>query len=203
MADNISQDQLQQVIAKVNRELNVNINAEDFKSASYSVSSLKDILVQKTADELNGAWTTDMAFHKLRAAISQVKGMPPSSITDETELDQLFPASGRKAQVAKLNDAMGIQPDILKPNGVLYGILIVIFFACIPFSFAFDWFIGGIVMVVSGILIYAVSKTGNNFKVKTVGHLADHLAWRNYLKQKRDYVPVSEEEIRRKVEGLI
>ncbi len=203
MADNISNNQLQQLIASVNRELKVNINPEDFKSSSYSASSLKDLLTQKAADELNGEWTADMAFRKLKAAISQVAGVPSSSITDETELDKLFPASTRKAQVLKLNDAMGFKPDILKPNGVLYGILLVIFFACIPFSFAFDWFVGGIIMVVSGILIYIVSKTGNNFKVKTVGHLADHLAWRNYLKQKRDHIPVSEDEIRSKVERLL
>jgi len=203
MSDSITHDKLQQVIANVNRELKVNINPEDFKSASYSASSLKDILIQKAADELNGEWTTDMAFHKLKAAISQVAGVAQSTITDETELDKLFPSNTRKAQVEKLNEAMGFKMDILKPNGVLYGILLVLFFACIPFSFALDWFIGGIALVVLGALIYLVSKTGNTFKVKTVGHLADHLAWKNYLKQKRDHVPASEEEIRTKVDGLL
>jgi len=203
MSDSISQDQLQQVIANVNRELKVNINPEDFKSTSYSASSLKDILIQKTADELNGEWTTDMAFHKLKAAISQVAGVAPSTITDETELDKLFPSNTRKAQVAKLNDAMGFKMDILKPNGMLYGILLVLFFSGIPVSLGLSWFIGGITMLVSGLLIYILGKTGNTFKVKTVGHLADHLAWKNYLKQKRDHVPVSEEEIRTKVERLL
>lgn len=203
MADTISQEQLQQIIATVNRELKVNLLAEDFKSASYSASSFKDLVIQKVADELNGEWTTDMAFHKLKAAISQVVGVPSMAITEDSELDKLFPSSNRKVQVAKLNDAMGFRMDILKPNGALYGVALFVFFTGIPVSIGLSWFIGGIAMIVSGILIFILNKTGNTFKVKTVGHLADHLAWKNYLKQKRDHTSVSEEEIRMKIERLI
>lgn len=203
MADTFTKEQVESHIAKVNQQLNVHINPEDFKSASYSASSLKDLIVQKILDELNGEWTADMAFHKVKNAIAKVKNVAPSTLTDESSLEELFPKDNRKELVAKVNSEMGIEMDILKPNGVLYGILLVLFFACIPFSFAFDWFIGGITMAVCALLIYILSKTGNSFRLKTLGHLADHLAWRNYLKQKKGFEPVSEGAIRTKVEAII
>jgi hypothetical protein len=203
MADTFTKQQVESLIAKVNQQLNVHVNPEDFKSASYSASSLKDLIVQKIVDELNGEWTADMAFHKAKNAIAKVKNISPSTLSDESSLEELFPKENRKELVSKVNAEMGIQMDILKPNGVLYGILLVIFFACIPFSFAFDWFIGSITMVVAAILIYILTKTGNSFRLKTLGHLADHLAWRNYLKQKKGFEPVSESDIRSKVEAII
>lgn len=202
MADTFSKEQVAVLIAKVNQQLGVHVNPEDFKSASYSASSLKDLIVQKTVDELNGEWTSDMAFHKLKSAISSVTNVSPSMLTDESSLEILFPKENRKELVSKVNKEMGIEMDILKPNGVLYAILLIIFFACIPFSFAFDWFIGGIVMVVTATLIFILNKTGNSFRIKTLGHLADHLAWRNYLKQKKGFEPVAEGDIRSKVEAV-
>lgn len=203
MADTFTKEQVDALIAQINQQLKVHVNPDDFKSASYSASSLKDLVVQKIVDELNGEWTSDMVFHKLKNAIAKVKNVVPSTLTNETLLEEIFPKENRKELVAKVNAEMGIDLDILKPNGVLYGILLVIFFACIPFSIAFDWFIGGITMAVSAILIYILSKTGNSFRIKTLGHLADELAWKNYLKQKKGFEPVTENDIRKKVDAIL
>ena len=199
----ISKDHLTALIERVNTRWNVHINSDDFKSANYSASSLTDILVQKVTDELNGTWSTDIAFNKLKSAISKALNIPPTSITEDTELNQLFPPDQRKSQLAKVNEAMGIQMDILKPNGTIYGILIALFFAGIPFSIGFDWFIGGISMIITGLLIYILSKTGNTFRIKTIGHLADQLSWKNYLAQKADHIPVEATDIRKGITELI
>jgi len=203
MANTLSHEQLAGVITKVNSSLNVNLDVEDFKAANYSESSLQDILVSKVADELRGEWTTDMAFHKLRTAISKIRGTSPASITQDTELAQIFPKPGRKAQMKKLDEAMGFPLDILKPNSAVYGILIFLFFACIPFGIGMDWFFSGIAMLVIALLLFILGKTGSDFKMKTVGHLADHLAWKNYLKQKKGASAFSDDEIKRKVDAIL
>lgn len=199
MSETLTQLQLKEIIANLNREFGVHLLSEDFRSTNYSLSSLRDILVQKISDELNGEWTTDMAFHKIKTAISHIVGKDEAYITQETELDQLFPSSNRRKQVNDLSEKLGFKLDILKPNGIIYGFFIFLFFACIPIGIGMDWFLSGIGMIVCAIIIFILGKTGNTFRMKTVGHLADHLAWKNYLKQKRKVDPVDVEAIRKKV----
>jgi hypothetical protein len=203
MSDNISRESALQYIQQVNQAFKVDLNPEDFKSAGYSVSSLQDILIQKTVDELNGEWTSDMAFHKIKSAMVRANGKEAKSITLETALVDLFPASSRRAEMKKLSDELGFPLEVLKPNSALYGTFIFLFFACIPFGIGMDWFFSGIVMVVCAVAIFIMGKTGNHFRMKTVGQMADDLAWKNYLKKKRTLEPVNTDDIRKKVEAMV
>lgn len=203
MAEQITKSQVDQLIGKINQSLSVSLNPEDFKSAAYSESSLTDLFVQKIVDELNGDWTSDMAYHKLRSAVLAVTGRPASDIHQDTDLSLIFPSSGRKASVAQLSEHMGVPLQILKPNRFLYGLFIFLFFASIPFGIGMDWFLSGCVMIASLAAIFILGKTGNNFRVKTLGQMADELAWKNYLRQSKDAARVDESEIRKKVESLL
>lgn len=203
MSQEISQSQLHGVLDKLNQSLNVSLLHEDFKSNSYSQSSIEDILVQKISDELNGEWTSDMAFHKLKSAISSATGTTAEYITQDSDLNQLFPSSQRKELVKKTGEQLGFEMDVLKPNGYVYGFFIFLFFACIPVGIGMDWFLAGIVMICCAIIIFILGKTGNQFRMKTVGHLADHLAWKNYLRQKRNASPVDQNMIRNEVKKLL
>ncbi len=199
MSANFTHDQIKSVLDKLNFEYSIHLNVEDFRSDSYSASSMTDILTQKIADELNGEWTTDMAFHKLRSAIVGVLKINEAQITQESDLNALFPTNTRKSKIKEVGEKLGFPIDVLKPNSVLYGLFIFLFFACIPFGIGMDWFFSGIAMIIFAIIIYILGKTGNSFKMKTVGHLADHLAWKNYLQQKRKSNPVDVDAIRKKV----
>ncbi len=199
MSANFTHDQIKSVLDKLNFEYSVHLNVEDFRSASYSASSMTDILTQKIADELNGEWTADMAYHKLRAAIVSVLNVREEQVTQESELNELLPSNTRKSNIKAIGEKLGFPLDVLKPNSILYGLFIFLFFACIPFGIGMDWFLSGICMVVFAVIIYILGKTGNSFKMKTVGHLADHLAWKNYLQQKRKTNPVDVDAIRKKV----
>jgi hypothetical protein len=201
MSQELSHEQLQGIIGKLNTNLKVSLLEEDFKARSYSLSSLEDLLAQKITDELNGEWTSDMAFHKIRKAISKIT--QAKDITLDSDLNALFPSSSRKQQVKLLGEELGFPIDILKPNGFIYGFFIFIFFACIPVGIGMDWFLAGIVMLCCALVIYILGKTGNQFKVKTVGHLADHLAWKNYLRQKRNASPVDEAFVRSEVKKAL
>ncbi len=203
MSESISHNQLKEKIVQLNQAFSVNVDAEDFKSENYSTSSVKELLMQKITEELSGEWTSDMAFHKLRGAIAEITSTPPASITLDSELNTLLPKSGRKKNLTQLENKLGFKMDILKPNSALYGTFILLFFACIPVGIGMDWFLSGICMIVFGVIIYVLGKTGNNFRMKTVGQLADFLAWKNYLVQKRGMKEVNTSEIQSKVDALI
>jgi hypothetical protein len=203
MSDNVSKDQVLHYINQLNSTFNIALNPEDFKNSSYSISSIKDIFIQKIIDELSGEWTSDMAFHKIKKATIEITGAKYESITQDTLLDELFPAADRKDKIKSLSEKLGAPLDVLKPNSAIYGTLIFLFFACIPFAIGMDWFVSGIAMVVIAILIYILGKTGNQFKMKTIGQMADVVAWKNYLVQKKNENIMSESEIRSKVDSII
>ncbi|MFM9984696.1 MAG: hypothetical protein ACKVOK_05645 [Flavobacteriales bacterium] len=202
MSQTIQQNEIGTLINRVNTEFNVHLNLEDFKSAGYSRSSLTDILAQKIQDEKNGDWTSDVAFHKLRNAVVKVKGIKPTDVTLETDLNQLFPSSGRKKDIEAIGKELGFELQILKPNAGLYGFFIFAFFAGIPL-FSIGWFPAAITMVVSAIVIFILTKSANQFKMKTIGLLADHLAWKNYLKANHESPGVDKSEIIGKLEMLL
>lgn len=202
MSQNIDKAAIPAILEKVNRQFNSHLTAEDFKSAGYSVSSLSDIISQKIQDEVSGDWTADVAFHKVREAISSVKGVDASSITMDSDLEKMLPAATRKSDIQKMNEHLGIEMKILKPNGFLYGFFILTFFIGLP-MISIGWFPALITMVVSGIFIFILGKTANQLKMKTVGHLADHLAWRNYKKNANALDSFDKEATMRKVEAII
>lgn len=203
MSDSISKIQVAEAIAKLNSHFNIQLPMEEFRSQEYSRSSIRDILIQKVMDEVSGEWTADIAFRKIRSSAARVMNQQPESITADTLLDELIPSNGRKEKIKAISDDIGVPLDVLKPNSKIYGFLIFLFFACIPIAIGMDWFLSGIAMVVILILIYILSKTGNHFKMKTVGQMADVIAWKNYLQQQKGFTQVNENDIRKKVEEVI
>jgi hypothetical protein len=203
MSENISKIQVAEAISKLNSHFNIHLPVEEFKSQEYSRSSICDILIQKVMDEVSGEWTADIAFRKIRSTVAKTLKKSAESITTETLLDELIPSEGRKETLKAMSEDIGVPLDVLKPNSKIYGTLIFLFFACIPFAIGMDWFVSGIAMVVILILIYVLGKTGNQFKMKTVGQMADVIAWKNYLQQQRGNSTVSEDEIRKKVMEII
>jgi hypothetical protein len=93
--------------------------------------------------------------------------------------------------------------DVLKPNGILNGALIFLFFTCIPIGIGMDWFVSIIGMAVCAAGIYILSKTASNFKMQTVGQLAEAVAWKLYLQQQKSGNSISQESIAAEVEAAI
>lgn len=203
MADSLDKNQLVQIISKVNQEFGVQLHADQFNSANYSMSSIREILAQRIAEAQQDEWTIDKSFMILQKNIASVRGIAEQSITQDSELETLLPKGERKSILKKLEANTGLKLEILKPNGVIYGILIFLFFACIPFGIGMDWFLSGIVMVVVAVLIYILSKTGNELKYKTLGQWAERVTWDNYLKSKKDRLTLDDTQIAARLEKMI
>jgi hypothetical protein len=78
-----------------------------------------------------------------------------------------------------------LELDVLKPNSIIYGLLTFLFFAFIPLGIGMDWFFSGIGMAVCAGGIFLLNKTARNFKMDTLGQMAESLAWKLYLQQQK------------------
>jgi len=185
MSQEYSKLQIESIIAELNKKFNIALNVDDLKNSSYSGSSLRDILVQRIGDELSGEWTTEKAFGILRDALVKL-GLGSKEVHMNTNLDQLIPSRRRRSRVKEWSAEAGLELDVLKPNGILYGTLVFLFFTCIPLGIGMDWFISGVGMTICLALLFILGKTGKNFKTTTLGQMAESIAWKNYLRHQKE-----------------
>ena len=59
-------------------------------------------------------------------------------------LNELIPRANRKENIAKMSAQMGVPLDILRPNAILNGTFILIFFSCIPMGIGLSCFAAAI-----------------------------------------------------------
>lgn len=197
-----SSSQIEGFLTQLNKRFGCGLSIEEFQHKSFSASSLQDLLVQRISEELSDEWTTEKAYSVLSKGLLNM-GIRESELSAEVALERLFPKRGRREQVAKWSHATGLELDVLKPNSILYGLLVFIFFACIPLGFGMDWFFSGMGMLLSAAGIYLLGKTASNFKMHTLGQMAEAIAWRLYLKQQKSGGQVSRQTITEEVQRVL
>lgn len=176
--------QIEKAIVRLNAKLNCAVNPSEFSDKPYSKSSLTDLLVQRYNDELSGEWTTEKAFAFLKRGLLKM-GLSEASVTNEASLESLIPMENRRERVKEWSLATGLELDVLKPNGIVNGILIFLFFAFIPLGIGMDWFLSGIGMLLCAGGIFLLGKTARNFKMETLGQMSETIAWKLYLQQQK------------------
>ncbi|MEN9639653.1 MAG: hypothetical protein RLZZ262_1522 [Bacteroidota bacterium] len=196
MSSEIQHAQIGPIIEKINQHFGIRLTVNQFNAPQYSASSLEDVLVQKIVEAQTGDWTTEMAMDRLTQAISKHTGKNATEIDADSNLAQLIPSSKRKETIAKMSADMGVPLEVLRPNPILNGIFILIFFSSIPMAVGFSWFSAIITASISAVILFILNKTGNDFKVKTLGAWADQLAWKNYLKDAKKGGEFSHDELR-------
>jgi hypothetical protein len=184
MADLYSPHQIEKLITELNTRLNCSVDASDYSDKSYSESSLSDLLAQRYYEELTGEWTTEKAYSQLKNGLLKM-GVGESDIHMDTKLNLLLPSAGRRIKVQEWSSKSGLELDVLKPNGILNGLLTFLFFVFIPLGIGMDWFFSGIGMVVCAGGIFLLNKTAKNFKMETLGQLSESIAWKLYLQQQK------------------
>ncbi len=159
---------------------------------------MTDVLVQRYMDELTGEWTTEKAFVLLQNGLLKL-GVSAGKIHSDAKLVELIPSDNRRQKIQEWSRESGLELDVLKPNGFLSGMLVFIFFACIPLGIGMDWFVSGIGMVLSAVGIFVLNKTARNFKMETLGQMAEAIAWKLYLGQQKKGDAISVQSVRDEV----
>jgi len=202
MSELFSPLDVNRIVDQLNARFNCSVDASDFSDKSYSKSSLTDIMVQRYQDELSGEWTTERALTTLKKGLVTI-GLGASEVRGDSKLEELFPRSGRRAKVKAWSMACNIELDALKPDTMLSGLLVFLFFAFIPLGIGLDWFLSGIGMAVCVLGIFILGKTASNFKSETLEELAESVAWKLYLKQQKKGSPVSKQTLSEEVTRII
>jgi hypothetical protein len=190
MEELYSPQQIEKIIMRLNNRFNCAVSPDEFTDKSYSQSSLNDLLVQRYSDELSGEWTTEKAFAILKRGLLKM-GVAEHFITGEAYLDTLIPIENRRQRIKEWSLASGLELDVLKPNGIVNGMLVFLFFAFIPLGIGMDWFISGIGMLLCAGGIFLLGKTARKFKMETLGQMSESIAWRLYLQQQKGSGDVS------------
>jgi hypothetical protein len=152
------------------------------------------MLIQRVNDELSGEWTTEKAMALLRKSWGELT-QTTTEIPADAALKDLLPSQGRRARVKQWSDKAGIELDILRPARLPQGLLIFVVFVSIPLGIGMDWFFSGIGMAVCAGGIFLLNKTGKNFKMETLGQMAESIAWKLYLQQQKKGAPASEKTV--------
>jgi hypothetical protein len=202
MSELVSPHQIEKLVNELNGKLKCTLSAADFSSKSFSKSSLADLLVQRYTDELTGEWTTEKAFAMLSNGLMNM-GVSSGELRVDAKLDVLIPKENRRDSVRQWSRESGMELNVLKPNRVLNGILTLLFFVFIPLGIGMDWFFSGIGMAACAVGIFILNKTARNFRVETLGQLAESLAWNLYLQQQKKGANVSVEKIQDEVMSSI
>ena len=194
MSNLYTTQQIEKILRELNGRFNCAIALEEFRDKSYSTSSLTDLLVQRISDELIGEWTTERAFSSLKRGMVQA-GISSEKIAMDAPLDELFPRAQRREHLKQLSTATGMPIDVLKPNGFLNGLLVFLFFVCIPLGIGVDWFLSGLCMLLCAAGIFVLRKQAKTFKMETLGQMAEDIAWRLYLQQQKSSTSISQKTI--------
>lgn len=190
MSDLYSPNQIEKLITELNARLNCSVGAADYSDKSYSASSLSDLLVQRYFEELTGEWTTEKAYSQLQNGLLKM-GVKASDVHMDAKLNELIPSADRRRKVQEWSNMCGLELDVLKPNGILNGLLTFLFFVFIPLGIGMDWFFSGIGMAVCAGGIFLLNKTAKNFKMETLGQMSESIAWKLYLQQQKTGATVS------------
>jgi hypothetical protein len=145
--------------------------------------------------------TTQQAFYRLRDAITQIITIEKDQLKTDTRLSVLFPKKKRKATISKVESLLAVKLYVLRPRHIISNaITIFVFISLVGMFFKFGY---GLIGFVSGVFLFRVAEwTGIEFKVDTLGQLADKMSQENYIKSRRNQMTVNRKEITKTIEKL-
>ena len=145
--------------------------------------------------------SNQQAFYKLREVIIISKYIDKSNLHTDTLLSSIFPRKNRRKQIAQIENHLGFNLNILRAKHVIEYTLIILCLGSFILLFI-NWNLG-LLSFISSLLLLKLSKiTAKEFKIKTLGELAEKMTQENYLKSRRDPSTMNKKEIVKKIEQL-
>ncbi len=129
--------------------------------------------------------TTQQAFYKFRNALAMVTVTDAKVIRPDSPISSLLPSLNRRSRVAKLNEALGLELNLLRPPHWITTALLLTLLGSIGLLFI-DWRLGlsGIGLAVLGFQI--ADRFGNELNEATVGVVVRNMATYRYAQSRRD-----------------
>ena len=201
-------------------EIYLRADSEDIEDAlqiieeSYNIKFLKgelkdiktfgdlcDHVISKIQLADTGDCTTQQAFYRIRDAITNSIQIEKEQLKTDSKLSKIFPRQKRKASVLKIEDYLGFKLYALRPRHIVTNLILLLLLISLV-GMLFDFAYGLTGFISSAILFRVAEWTGTEFKVDTLGQLADKVSQENYMKSRRNQTTVNRKEIVKNIERL-
>lgn len=198
---NCDPDDISDILVKIEKSFGFKFDIDELKDVK-TFGELCDIITNKMQGENVNDCTWQQGFYKLRNAIAATVHIGKDSIIPGTNLELLFPRHNRRRKIAELQNELGMPLEILDIKEWL-GWTIFIGFIVSLIMFFFKW-----QLAVSGLAIFSAISWASykffakEFKLTTVGQLAEKLTRENYLKSRRNSETINRAEIAKTVKTI-
>jgi hypothetical protein len=161
---------------------------------------LTDHIISKIKLESKDDCTDQQAFYKLRTVIETIKA-DNKRIEPKTQLKDLFPRQKRRKEIKEIEKRLGVNLKALRPRHIITNsLLISLLFSIVGLFIEWEFGLTGLLFSLGGLWIS--ERMGIEFKVNTLGELADRMTQLNYVKSRRQSRTMNLKEVHNKIEKL-
>jgi hypothetical protein len=193
-------EDVEDVLKIIEESYNIRFETNELSHVN-TFGELCDYIISKiNLNDVNDC-SNQQAFYKLREAIIISKHTDKSNLHTETLLSSIFPKKGRRKQIAQIESHLGFKLKVLRAKHAIDYSLIILCLGSLIWLFI-NWKLGLLGFISSLFLLKLSEKTGKEFKIKTLGELAEKMTQENYLKSRRDPSTMNKKEIVKKIEQL-
>ena len=190
---NIDIDDIDDLLIKIEDSFNIKFVDNELTDVT-TFGELCDCIANKIQLEKSEDCTYQMAFYKLRDAISKTFSIDKKTITSNFPIVEFLPKKNRRKNIHKLEKTLELKLNLLYIDEMLKNTLWILLSISIIETFFF--FIFGIFgFILSAYGIWTVFQIRKELDLKTVGELAKKMARENYLKSRRNPTTFNKNEI--------
>lgn len=198
--NNVDPEDLNDVLIKIQKSFNIQLDNEGLKDIS-SVDSLCNVIINKINLEHEETYSTQHAFYQLRNAIAAVIGIDKCTVTPQTRLCKILPKENRLQLIAGIENELGFKTNLLQPKQWILTIFSLMLIGSFILCF-FNLQVGIAGLLSSAISLKLAGKFGKEIHLKTVGDLANKIARESNLRSRRNNCAANKNEIEQKVKEL-
>lgn len=192
-------EDIEDILDKIEISFQIKFNKNELQNVK-TFGELTSIIISKMEVEETNDCTSQQAFYKLRTAILEDKEIK-TSINLNTQLIEVFPKENRKNSIKSLENRLDMPLNIFRPKDWIEFILIFFLFGSIILMFfnGYAGFIGFLTCILCTKIAY---KFGIEFKINTIGELADNISKEHYIQSRRNHFTANKKEAIEKIEAI-
>jgi len=191
---------LRDVLSKIELSFEIKFE-EDFYPVEMTIHEVTEIVLSRLDKKPTKDRTAIAFFFRFRKVLIERYGFSKNAITPTTDLAVVFPNRSRKKRIKEVEQALGIQTNIVGANAgpILLLILSIILSVIILF---FTFFVGLGLLVVSLVALKAVVYFGNALYVNTVKEYVHRVIQSNYFQARKDTTTYNPDEVKRIIKDM-
>lgn len=191
--ENYGSEDIDDVLLNLGKSFAINFDEGAFKEVK-TFGDICEVIQSQLSYAHVESCTKQQAFYKIRNAISQAQSIDKSIIKLHSELSDIFPVKGRRKNVMRFQNCLGIKIRMLTyPEWLtkIYVVGIILSFV----AFFYDWKVAVSALIFFFSAIKISELVGKFLVVKTVEQLAEKFVINRYVDIRREKGTINQKEI--------